>query len=219
MIIQTEHLTRLWNGGAVVALNDVSIDIEEGEFLGVRGASGAGKSSLLLTLGGMLRPTTGHVHFGGTNLYSSGTAGLRNYRSESIGFVFQSFHLISYLNVLDNVLVAGHGRSTKKDATLILEQLRLEHRLGHRPSSLSVGERQRVAVARALIKNPRVILADEPTGNLDAESSGLVMEQLVGFHRQGGTVICATHDASLISTGSRVLELSCGAVVATAESP
>ncbi len=209
-MIEVTNLTREWDGGRVVALKDVNTTIGDGEFVCVSGASGAGKSTLLLTIGGMLRPTVGSIQFGGLDLYLSGYASLVKHRSVDVGFVFQSFHLIPYLSVIENVCLGGRGKSQLPEATALLADLNMSHRTGHRPSALSVGERQRVALARALIKNPRIILADEPTGNLDAESSMLVMDQLVEFHESGGTVICATHDPRLIARGTRVLQLSSG---------
>ena len=211
-MIQVTGLTRLWNGGKVVALKDVNVTLSQGEFVCIAGESGAGKSTLLLTLGGMLRPTSGSVCLDGVDLYGAGRAALVKHRAESVGFVFQSFHLIPYLSVLDNVRLATRG-SSSADALELLSSLRMDHRSSHRPAGLSVGERQRVAVARALIKRPRIILADEPTGNLDAESSTLVMDQLVEFQGLGGTVICATHDSALLARGTHVLQLSGGTVV------
>ena len=211
-MIQVTGLTRLWNGGKVAALKDVNATLSQGEFVCIAGESGAGKSTLLLTLGGMLRPTSGSVCLDGVDLYGAGRAALVKHRAESIGFVFQSFHLIPYLSVLDNARLAARG-SSRADALELLSSLRMDHRSSHRPAALSVGERQRVAVARALIKKPRIVLADEPTGNLDAESSTLVMDQLVEFQGSGGTVICATHDPALLARGTRVLQLSGGRVI------
>jgi ABC-type lipoprotein export system ATPase subunit len=211
-MIQTTGLTRHWNGGKVAALHDVNVTIDQGEFVCIAGESGAGKSTLLLTLGGMLRPTSGSVRLDGVDLYGAGRAALVKHRAESVGFVFQSFHLIPYLSVLDNARLATRACS-RSDALELLSSLRMDHRSSHRPAALSVGERQRVAVARALIKKPRIILADEPTGNLDAESSTLVMDQLVEFQGSGGTVICATHDPALLARGTHVLQLSGGRVV------
>jgi len=182
--------------GDVRALDDMSLSVAAGEFITVRGPSGSGKSTLLLAVGGMIRPTQGRVVVDGQDLYAVSSAQRARLRAEKIGFVFQMFHLVPYLDTLENVLVpnlAG-ARVASQDAAELLGHLQLAERLHHRPSELSTGERQRVALARALIKRPEIVLADEPTGNLDPDNARQVMSYLAEFHRGGGTVLVVTHD-------------------------
>jgi len=158
--------------GVVHALRDVSLGIDPGSFVTVTGPSGSGKTTLLLTLGGLIQPTSGRIMFHGTDLVSLDERGLAAYRNQSIGFVLQSFNLIPYLTALENVMVpmslhANGDDDPKRRATALLARLGLADRLDHLPRELSVGQQQRVAMARALGNNPQVILADEPTGNLD----------------------------------------------------
>jgi ABC-type lipoprotein export system ATPase subunit len=155
--------------GEVRALHDLSLRIETGEFVAIRGPSGSGKTTLLMMVAAMLRPSTGTVQFDGMDLYAISGRERARFRAQNIGFVFQMFHLVPYLNVLENVLVVrgAGGRRNCKRAMDLLQLLGLQHRMHHRPGSLSAGEKQRVAMARALLSRPKLILADEPTGNLD----------------------------------------------------
>ncbi len=196
----------------VAALVDIQLQVHPGEFVCIAGPSGSGKTTLLLTLGGMLRPSQGHVLLEGTDLYSVSETERNRLRSRTIGFIFQMFHLLPYVNVLDNVLY-GNRQATaeeKKNAIEYLERVHLADRLQHRPGELSVGECRRVALARALYKKPRLLLADEPTGNLDAENGQDIMTLLTDYHRRGGTVVMVTH-GSLPGTGDeRILYLRSG---------
>lgn len=194
----------------VEALAGVSIEAAAGEFLVVRGPSGCGKSTLLMAMGGMLRPSGGRVLFEGHDLYALGAHGRNQLRANSIGFVFQMFHLVPYLSVVDNVILGGTRKNARQSAIELLERLGLGPRIGHRPGELSAGERQRAAMARALIKSPRVILADEPTGNLDPENSVEVFGHLSEFHRQGGTVIVVTHGGDADRFADRIIRLRAG---------
>ncbi len=183
-------------GSEVQAMAGVNLAIERGEFVVVRGPSGSGKSTLLLTIAGMIRPTEGRVLVGGQDVYMMSSRQRARLRADTIGFVFQMFHLVPYLNVLENVLVPTltGARTGGQKATELLTRLQLANRLHHRPAQLSTGERQRVALARALLNSPEIILADEPTGNLDPDNARQVMNYLAQFHREGGTVLVVTHD-------------------------
>ncbi len=182
--------------GSVKALDQFSLQIEPGQFTVLKGASGSGKTTLLLMLGAMLRPTSGTVRFDQTDLYALGAPAQARFRAEHIGFVFQMFHLLPYLNVMENVLLARapqQAGALRPQAEQLLSELGLAHRFTHKPAELSAGEKQRTAIARALLNEPRLILADEPTGNLDPENAEEVMKHLAHYHRQGGTVVVATH--------------------------
>jgi putative ABC transport system ATP-binding protein len=198
--------------GEVRALHDVSLRIETGEFIAVRGPSGSGKTTLLMMIAAMLRPTGGTVQFDGTDLYAIGGRERARFRAQNIGFVFQMFHLVPYLNVLENVLVArgAGGRRDCRHAMDLLQLLGLQHRMHHRPGALSAGEKQRVAMARALLSRPKLILADEPTGNLDPENAQRVLTHLRDFHRAGGTVIVATHGPAIQEFANRTIQLRDG---------
>jgi len=171
-MIELSDVRRVYPGpkGNVAALDGVSLAVAEGEFVAIRGRSGSGKSTLLLTMGGMVRPSSGQVVFRGTDMYTVSAGDRARYRARDVGFVFQMFHLIPYLSVIDNVLAPGRltGQAPERArAEELLERFGMGHRLGHTPAKLSTGERQRVAVARALLHRPALVLADEPTGNLD----------------------------------------------------
>jgi putative ABC transport system ATP-binding protein len=181
-------------GKAIRALDGVDLSVEDGTWLTVTGASGSGKSTLLYSIGGLLKPTAGRVEINNTDIYGLSHAQRARFRGDKIGFIFQSFHLFSHLSVLDNVLVSG-GRFRKDDteAKKLLEKMGLAQRAEHMPSELSVGEKQRVAVARAVFSRPALILADEPTGNLDAQNGKIVVDYLKEFNSQGMSVIFVTH--------------------------
>lgn len=223
-MIRLEKVSKVYprRDGEVRALDEVAFAMQEGEFLCVKGSSGSGKSTLLLTIGGMIRPTSGTVSVDGRDLYAMSGAERAVFRAKNIGFVFQMFHLVPYLTVIENVLlpaVAGVGRAEPAEATGLLERFGLADRLRHRPSELSTGERQRVAMARALLNKPRLVLADEPTGNLDPENAEAVMGYLSEFHRGGGAVIVVTHEALAEKHAQRVIHLKKGRVTTPAGSP
>ncbi len=210
-----EFATR--NGHPVFALKDVDLEIHPGEFVMVVGPSGSGKSTLLFTVGGMQHPSEGSVFLGDTDIYGLSPAQRARLRRTRIGFVFQTFNLIPYLDCLDNVVVPavldGVPRHTAIDrAHDLLERLGLGLRLKHRPAELSVGERQRVALCRSLINEPEVILADEPTGNLDSVMTDEAMQILRDLNANGQTIIMATHDLNLAEKGTRVIALRDGLV-------
>lgn len=182
--------------GPVKAIDNVSLRIKQGSFVVVYGPSGSGKTTLLMTIAGMQRPSSGRVVVDGNDLYSMGIRARTRFRAKTIGFVFQMFYLLPYLNVLENITVGGYtaaGNRDKAETNKLLEQLNLSNRVLHKPSELSAGEKQRVAIARALFNRPKLILADEPTGNLDPDNAGAVLGYLSDFHQSGGTVILITH--------------------------
>lgn len=211
-MLDIRHLSKTYQGpaGPVRALAEVSLNVAPGEFVAVRGPSGSGKTTLLLAAGGMLRPDAGQVQVGGQDIYQLSTEARARFRAASIGFVFQQFHLVAYLNVLENVLVPSLARSgshLRERALDLLERLGLKNRMHHVPSKLSSGERQRTALARALLHRPALVLADEPTGNLDVDNGRIVLEHLADFTARGGALLLVTHEPRAAAFAHRVIEL------------
>lgn len=214
-MIRLERVSKIYRTrrGDVRALDKVSLDVKEGKFLVVRGPSGSGKTTLLFSIGGMLRPTEGNVIVNNHNLYAISKSQRAKFRAKNIGFIFQMFHLVPYLNTVENVLLAA-SVGTKcfgpEDAKSLLNRLKLSDRMYHRPSELSAGERQRTAMARAILKRPGIILADEPTGNLDPENVSEILRQLVEYNRSGGTIILVSHRKVVDHYASQVINLKDG---------
>ena len=211
-MIQLDAVSKIYPsvGGTVHALDNVSLQIEQGSYIAVSGPSGCGKSTLLSLVGGLALPTQGTVTVAGHEISSLTPAERAHYRATYVGFVFQLFHLLPYLDILENVLVAARPTHEEEDAARagqLLDDFGLNERIGHLPSQLSAGERQRVAMARALLTSPRLLLADEPTGNLDPESAAVVMQLIEEFHSQGGTVLLVTHDERISSRAERTIGL------------
>jgi ABC-type lipoprotein export system ATPase subunit len=201
--------------GDVTALNDINFRIEKGEFVVICGPSGSGKTTLLMTIAAMLHPTSGIVCVEQRNLYAMSVQARAKFRAENIGFVFQMFHLVPYLNVMENVLLAGCVDANKKRdarALELIEKLGLAGRHYHKPAELSAGEKQRTAIARAMFNRPKIILADEPTGNLDADNATSVLGYLSEFHKSGGTVILATHGVEAERFADRTINLRNGSL-------
>ena len=198
----------------IVGLQDVSLEINPGDLVILRGASGSGKTTLLLTVGGMQHPTSGTVSMVGTeDLYALSPAKRTDLRARHIGFIFQLFHLVPYLNVLDNIqLGAVASSNSRAESNDLIERLGLAHRRSHKPAQLSVGECQRVAIARALVSHPDVILADEPTGNLDEGNAKVVIETLQEFCQGGGALLLATHGETSAMSANRYLTIEAGVV-------
>ena len=201
------------NGQRVQALDGVSLSVEAGDFVAVRGPSGSGKTTLLLIAGGLLAPDQGVVSIGGRDLGSMSAEGRARFRAENVGFVFQQFHLIPYLSVLHNVMtpaVAANIADAPERAEKLIAQFGLRSRAHHPTARLSTGERQRTALARALLNRPKLLLADDPTGNLAADNAGGVMAGLSDFAKNGGAVLLVTHDDNAAARADRVVLLKDG---------
>lgn len=202
----------------VYALQDANVEIGTGEFVSIVGPSGSGKSTLLLMLGGMLSPTSGKVTLQGLSLYDLSPNERARMRKQHVGFVFQSFNLVPYLTALENVMIPLYLSGAAKDvqesrATELLERVGLGDRLDHKPSELSIGQQQRVALARMLGNDPQLILADEPTGNLDPETSSLVLDFFEQFISEGRTIVMVTHDPRAAERARRKLRIDGGRIV------
>jgi putative ABC transport system ATP-binding protein len=215
--LQVEALAKVYDGpeGPVRALGGVSLTVAPGELVVVQGPSGCGKTTLLLSAGGLLRPTRGRVLVDGQDPYALAPGARADFRARHVGFVFQQFHLIPYLSVRDNILapalaVRGGGENGRVDE--LIEIFGLRDRAAHRPSALSTGERQRVALARSVLNRPEVLLADEPTGNLDPDNAQVVLDFLRSYARGGGTVLLVTHSATSTETADRVVRLRGGTI-------
>jgi len=219
-----QDVNKIYGNGStsVTAVNHVNLQVRSGEVILILGPSGSGKTTLLSIMGGLLRPTSGQVLADGQNVYELSDKELSRLRCRKIGFVFQSFNLLSFLTVQKNVEVALNlagvgGRRARERAIELLRQVRLDHRLDFYPRDLSGGEKQRVSIARALANRPKVILADEPTGNLDSNSGRIVVEILTGLARQQGCgVLIVTHDSRIRDIADRVLYLVDGSLVESA---
>jgi putative ABC transport system ATP-binding protein len=198
----------------VKALDDVTLTVERGEWLAVMGPSGSGKSSLVNVIGCLDRPDRGCIRIAGEDISRLSGSQLDRFRAEKIGFVFQQFHLIPYLTALENVMLAQylHSMTDKSEALAALARVGLDDRANHLPSQLSGGEQQRVCIARALINDPPIILADEPTGNLDAANEEIVLRLLRELHAQGRTIIMVTHDPVVSRLATRRIELHHGKI-------
>lgn len=198
------------------ALRGVDLDIERGRWCAIVGSSGSGKSTLLNIIGGLDSPTEGCVQIDGVGICQLGEDAMARFRRENIGFVFQQSHLVPYLNCVENVMLAQyfHSMTDEAEAMEALKRVGMGHRLGHRPSQLSGGEQQRVCIARALTNNPRILLADEPTGNLDRQNTTLIMELLKSLHEdEHFTIILVTHDPFVSKWAERTLTMEDGRIV------
>ena len=216
-MLKVQNLTKIYSGpnGPLNAVDNVSLHIKTGEFLAVQGPSGSGKTTLLLSIGGLQTPDKGNVIVEGKNIYRMKPDARAQFRAGTIGFVFQQFYLIPYLSVVDNVLAPSvalpHSEASKRAQELI-ERFKLTDRSSHKPSELSTGERQRTAMARALLNNPKLLLADEPTGNLDKENTDIILNFLSEFAKSGGTILMVTHSEQAAAHADRELHLKNGKV-------
>ena len=222
-MIQLKNVTKSYpakeesnGGGLIKALDSISLSIAAGEWVAMMGPSGSGKSTMVNLIGCLDRPTTGEIWLDGENVASISAADLNRVRAEKIGFVFQQFHMIPYLTAVENVMLAQyfHSMTDEKEALDALERVGLKERAWHLPSQLSGGEQQRVCIARALINDPKIVLADEPTGNLDAVNEEIVLRLLRELHRQGRTIVMVTHDPVVARLADRRVELHHGRIAA-----
>lgn len=214
-MVEIQHISKKFISGKneVLALDQIDLKVDKSEFVLIKGESGSGKSTLLFIMGGMLHPSSGKVIVNNNDLFDLSERNRTDYRAHEIGFVFQSYHLLSYLNVMDNIMLPNKLDQTqfkKEDVIEITKELGIEERLYHKPSQLSAGEKQRVALARALITKPSLILADEPTGNLDEKNTIDVMKYLKSYQKKGGTVIMVTHGSLADSYSTRIINLDKG---------
>src|SRR5258706_3312667 len=200
--------------GAIHALDHISLHVAQGEWLSIMGPSGSGKSTLVNLIGCLDRPTSGEIWLDGQNVAGISAGELNRVRAEKIGFIFQQFHLIPYLTAVENVMLAQyfHSMTDEKEAIEALTGVGLGDRAQHLPSQLSGGEQQRVCIARALINDPKIILADEPTGNLDAQNEEIVLRLLREFHHQGRTIVMVTHDPVVARLADRRIEFHHGKI-------
>lgn len=212
-LVQVENLRKEF--GNVRALDGVSFRVNAGEWIAIMGPSGSGKTTLINILGGLDTPTAGQAIVDGTDVARLDEAGLTRFRAEKIGFIFQQFHLVPYLTAVENVMLAQYFHSTtdEKEAQQALERVGLGDRIEHLPTQLSGGEQQRVAVARALINHPKLILADEPTGNLDEANEEIVLSLLRELHTEGHTILMVTHAPSIGCLADRRIEFAHGHLV------
>jgi putative ABC transport system ATP-binding protein len=215
MTITVKNLKKIYikNKQPFTAIDQLSLEIPKGDFISIVGPSGCGKSSLLLMLGGMLAPTHGEIFIDNESLYELDTKKRAALRLKKIGFVFQTFHLVPYLSALENVqlplLVSHHSEQEQRATALsLLERVGLKKWQDHYPSELSVGQQQRIALARMWANRPTIILADEPTGNLDPENTSHILQLLKEWNREGCTLILVTHDHGIAKAANRMLSLS-----------
>ncbi|HOZ00465.1 MAG TPA: ABC transporter ATP-binding protein [Candidatus Syntrophosphaera sp.] len=218
-IIRTANLVKDYSLGKVKvrALNGVDLTIGEGEFVAIMGPSGSGKSTLMHIIGCLDTPTSGEYHLDGVLVSEMEKNQLAMVRNRKIGFVFQSFNLLPHLNVLKNVelplMYAGAGQKERNlKARQIIDSVGLSERLRHKPAELSGGQRQRVAIARAIVNDPAILLADEPTGNLDSQAGGDILEIFSRLHSEGNTVIIVTHDKAVANRAGRIIRIMDGRI-------
>jgi putative ABC transport system ATP-binding protein len=221
-MIKLNNVSRLYpakaeaSGGVIRALDDFSLNVDPGEWIAIMGPSGSGKSTLVNLIGCLDRPTSGEIWLDGEDVANISPNELNRVRAEKIGFVFQQFHLIPYLTALENVMLAQyfHSMTDEQEALEALERVGLKERAHHVPAQLSGGEQQRVCIARALINDPKIVLADEPTGNLDAANEEIVLRLLRDLHQQGRTIVMVTHDPVVARLADRRIELHHGKIAA-----
>lgn len=218
-LVEIKKLSKAYHSGeeCVMALNDVDINIEQGEFVSIMGPSGSGKSTLLTILGGLNHPTRGHVSVDEIPIYELPMERLADFRREYLGFIFQSFQLIPYLTLIENVMLPLSitditNRDQLKMAEEILERTGLKGKNKRLPDQLSGGEQERVAIARALVNSPPILLADEPTGNLDSKTGVEIMRLFRALHEEGQTIVMVTHNPENAKFSNRTISLKDGSV-------
>lgn len=213
ILLDVRNVSKIY--GDLHALKDVSLSVRKGEWVAIMGSSGSGKSTMMNIIGCMDKPSVGQVILDGQDITKESQKSLTEIRREKIGLIFQQFHLIPYLTALENVMVAQyyHSIPDEEEALKALERVGLKDRAKHLPSQLSGGEQQRVCIARALINSPEIILADEPTGNLDEANEKIVIEILRQLHKEGTTIIVVTHDLEVGDVAERKIVLEYGKIV------
>lgn len=211
-LLEVKDISKLYSNGTVAALKDVSLNVNQGEWVAIMGPSGSGKSTMLNIISCMDKPTSGQVILDGQDISKLSSKELTNIRRDKIGLVFQQFHLVNYLTAVENVMVSQyyHSMPDEKEAMEMLELVGLKERAKHLPHQLSGGEQQRVCIARALINHPQIILADEPTGNLDEANENLVIEIFKKLHAEGKTIIVVTHAPEVAQYAERTIVLEHG---------
>ncbi|MCR5494841.1 MAG: ABC transporter ATP-binding protein [Treponema sp.] len=211
-LLDVKNISKLYSNGTVKALDNVSLTVEKGEWVAIMGPSGSGKSTMLNIISCMDKPSLGEVVLDGVDISKESSRNLTNIRRDKIGLVFQQFHLVNYLTALENVMVSQyyHSMPDEKEALQALELVGLGARAKHLPHQLSGGEQQRVCIARALINHPQIILADEPTGNLDEANENLVIEIFKKLHSEGKTIIVVTHAPEVAQFAERTIVLEHG---------
>ena len=213
VLLEVKNVSKIY--GDLHALKEVSFQVRKGEWVAIMGSSGSGKSTMMNIIGCMDKPSIGEVILDGQDITKESQNSLTKIRREKIGLIFQQFHLIPYLTALENVMVAQyyHSIPDEQEALQALERVGLKDRAKHLPSQLSGGEQQRVCIARALINNPEIILADEPTGNLDEANEIMVIEILKQLHKEGATIIVVTHDPEVGDEAMRKITLDYGKII------
>ncbi len=212
-LLELKNISKIY--GDLHALDNVSLDVDKGEWIAIMGPSGSGKSTMMNIIGCMDKPTSGQVIFDGKDISKESRRKLTEFHRDKIGLVFQQFHLINYLNAVENVMVAQyyHSMPDEKEALAALERVGLKDRAKHLPSQLSGGEQQRVCIARALINSPELILADEPTGNLDEKNENIVLDIFRQLHKEGTSLVVVTHDPEVGEVAQRIVRLEHGKIV------
>ena len=213
VILELRDVSKIYE--SVNALSNINVKVKKGDWIAIMGSSGSGKTTMMNIIGCMDRPSNGQVLIDGIDISKESQKNLTNIRREKIGLIFQQFHLISYLTALENVMVSQyyHSMIDENEAMEALRKVGLADRAKHLPSQLSGGEQQRVCIARALINNPEIILADEPTGNLDEANEIIVIEILKQLHKEGATIIVVTHDPEVGDEAMRKITLDYGKIV------
>jgi putative ABC transport system ATP-binding protein len=211
-LLELKDISKVY--GNLHALRNIELTVSQGEWLAIMGPSGSGKTTMMNIIGCMDKPSSGEVILDGLNISQEGARSLTNIRRDKIGLIFQQFHLVNYLTALENVMVAQyyHSMPDEKEALAALARVGLKDRAKHLPSQLSGGEQQRVCIARALINYPMLILADEPTGNLDEANENMVIEIFKQLHREGSTIIVVTHDPEVAVDAERTVVLEHGRI-------
>ena len=213
VLLEVKNVSKIY--GDLHALKEVNFQVRKGEWVAIMGSSGSGKSTIMNIIGCMDKPTMGEVILDGQDITKESQTSLTKIRREKIGLIFQQFHLIPYLTALENVMVAQyyHSIPDEQEALQALERVGLKDRAKHLPSQLSGGEQQRVCIARALINSPEIILADEPTGNLDEVNEKIVIDILKQLHKEGATIVVVTHDLDVGNVAERKIILEYGKIV------